>query len=71
MEMMIFPFNDDTWDENFLDSLVEPEDANENGSDEEGDEPPLPTLKSYNEVIKSLEDVKDFLESRGFFNEAT
>ncbi len=45
-------FDDDTWNENFLDSLVEPEDANENRSDEEGDEdlqPPPPTLmKSLN-----------------------
>ena len=54
-------FDDDTWEDNYLDSLI---DQKKNASDEENEpdesdedlQPPPPTIKSYSEAIKSLDD---------------
>ncbi len=65
-------FDDDTWNESFLESLcatVEDEEAD--GEEEDLDlQPPPPKLRSYREAIQSLDDVKTFLESRSCFTAA-
>ena len=68
-------FDDDTWDETFLEGLAGHNETaiTEEDSDTEDLDllPPPPKIRSCQEAIKSLEDVKKFLESRNCFTEAT
>ena len=55
----------ETWEEDFLQSLTEPDDEHSHESDEEMDIlPSPPKLASFQEAIQALEDVKHFLEHR-------
>ena len=68
-------FDGDTWDETFLEGLAGHNETaiTEEDSDTEDLDllPPPPKIRSCQEAIKSLEDVKNFLESRNCFTEAT
>ena len=65
--------DDETWQENFLESLdadvaIEEEDE----EDEEEDVlPPPPKIKSHKEAVQSLDDLKNYFESHDCFEEAT
>ena len=65
----------DTWDSNFLSQLGEDhEDVSEDEEDitmiDETPQPPILKIQTYKEALKSLEDVQQFLESRGHIEEA-
>ena len=66
---------DEQWDKNFLDSLTEEVEPVTGDVEEEEEEfnvpPPVPKLQSYKEAIRSLEDIKIFLEDRGCFEQAS
>ena len=68
-------FDDDTWDETFLEGLTgqnETAIAEEDSDTEDLDLlPPPPKIRSCQEAIRSLKGVKNFLESRNCFTEAT
>ena len=68
-------YDDDTWDETFMEELVggdnPPEEEQELSDMEDVDLLPPPLkIKTYKEVIESLEHVKNFLESHLCFTEA-
>ena len=59
----------DSWEANFLKQLQhKEEDVDE--EDEMDVEPPPPKLRNFKEAVQSLEDVQQFLESRGYIEEA-
>ena len=65
----------DSWEADFLKQLgqEEQEVADEEEDEGEGEmdvEPPPPNLQNFKEAVQSLEDVKYFLESRGYTEEA-
>jgi hypothetical protein len=64
-----FDSNDDNWEENFLAELGQPSTIEEEEEDDH-DEEPVSTLHSFSEAMKSLDNVKLFLESRGCVQEA-
>ena len=71
--LCVVDMDDEQWDKNFLDSLmeeVEPVTVNEE-EEEFNVPPPVPKLQNYKEAIQSLEDVKIFLEDRGCFELAS
>ena len=61
-------FDDDTWDQRFLESVgVQNDIENQDSDTEETDlPPPPPKIKSYHEALQSLKDVQAFLESHSF-----
>ena len=65
-------FDSNTWDANFLSQLGQQGEDSEDDDEENNDEFPLPPLKikTFEEAIKSLEDVQQFLESQGHTEEA-
>ena len=66
--------DDDQWDASFLDSLAEEQavtDDEEELEEEFNVPPPAPKLKSLQEAIQSLEDIKVYLEDHGLFDQAT
>ncbi len=55
----------ETWEEDFLQSLTEPDDEYCHESDEDMDSlPPPPKLASFQKVIQVLEDVKHKIHPR-------
>ena len=71
-------FDDETWDQTFLESLSEQTNQNEHSvEDKESDTedidllPPPLKIKTFKEAIDSLQDVKNFLENPLCFTEAT
>ena len=71
-------FNDETWDQTFLECLSEQTSQNGHSvEDEESDTkdidllPPPLKIVTFKEAIDSLQDVTNFLESRSCFYEAT
>ena len=67
-------FKDETWDDRFLECLAQSKSVVE---EEESDTeeldllPPPPKIKNCKEAMESLEEVKNFLESRDCFTEAS
>ena len=56
--------DDATWEADFMDNLGSVQDAAEEGeSDNEDLTPPPPKIKSFQEAMSTLEDVKYFFES--------
>ena len=70
-----FDISNDRWEEQFLLSLSDDTElivVDDSQSEEDLDiPPPVPTIKSYLEAAKSLEEVKVFLEGQGCFEEAS
>lgn len=65
--------DNDSWEANFLEQLGQEEQdvADEAEDEDEMDvEPPPPKLHNFKEAIQSLEDIQQFLESRGYMEEA-
>ena len=63
----------DMWDATFMSELVVgdgQEDVSEEVSEDGMAIPPVPAINSFKEAMKSLEDVQQFLESRGQMEEA-
>ena len=60
---------DENWEENFFTSITSDQHSSE---EEELDdvsfdfEPPPPKIRSFSEAIHSLEDVKSFLDAKGY-----
>ena len=68
--------DDQKWEENFMDNLVQEEIADTTEEESDVDEEfdislPSPKIKSYREAIQSLEDSQIFLDSRGCLEAAT
>ena len=64
--------DDQKWEENFMDNLVHDTTEEESDVDEEFDiSLPSSKIKSYREVIQSLERSQIFLDSRGCLEAAT
>ena len=64
--------NGDDWDANFLASLDNTEQESEAEVEEDPDpEPQISSLKSFQEVITSLDKLKLFLDNQGMMMEAT
>ena len=64
--------NGDDWDVNFLASLDNTEQESEAEVEEDPyPEPQISSLKSFQEVITSLDNVKLFLDNQGMMMEAT
>ena len=64
--------DDQKWEENFMDNLVHDTTEEESDVDEEFDiSLPSSKIKSYREVIQSLEHSQIFLDSRGCLEAAT
>ena len=67
-------FDNKQWEEQFLESLA-PSTASVNVESEPEDEvdlePPAPKLKNLGEAICNLEDVRQFLDSKGYASQAT
>ena len=62
--------DNDTWDANFLSQLGQQVEESEDDQENNESPPPLLKIQSFKEAIKSLEDVQQFLESRGHTEEA-
>ena len=66
--------DNDSWEADFLKQLGQEEqevaDEEEDGEDEMDAQPPPPKLHNFKEAVQSLEDVQQFLESRGYIEEA-
>ena len=67
--------NDDSWDQQFLASFDSESTTSGVASDPEEEEeelqPPQPKVRNFCEAIANLEDVKEFLDSKGHVVEAT
>ena len=70
-----FETDDDSWDQQFLASLESESTTSGVASDPEEEEeelqPPQPKVRNLCEAIANLEDVKEFLDSKGHVVEAT
>ena len=69
-----FETDDDSWDQQFLASLDSESTTSGVASDPEEEEelqPPQPKVRNLCEAIANLEDVKEFLDSKGHVVEAT
>ena len=68
-------FDDQNWEEAFIQSLTEPAETEQHSDEETDDEtdlpPPALKIRSFREALESLEDVRNFLESRSCFPEVT
>ena len=66
--------DNDSWEADFLKQLGQEEqevgDEEEDGEDEMDAHPPPPKLHNFKEAVQSLEDVQQFLQSRGYIEEA-
>ena len=66
-----FEHDSDSWEADFLQQLQQQEQVEEDENEEEMDIESLPPkLKNFKEAVQSLEDVQQFLESRGYTKEA-
>ena len=68
-----FEVDDEQWEEQFF-SSIEPTHSTSSCIESEDEleiEPPPPKLKNLGEAVKNLEDVQEFLDSKGYISEAT
>ena len=63
MERTPSQYDDATWEEDFLERLGQEESEPEE-EDREGQQQPIPKLKTFKEAISALEDVQSFVEDR-------
>ena len=69
-------FADETWEDEFMDSLgpnskIPSIDSDSDPEEDTTDkEEPVPRIKTFHEAITTIEDVRTFLESKGYTSEA-
>ena len=68
-----FEFDNEQWEEQFFSSIDPTHSASScfESEDEAEIEPPPPKLRNLGEAVRNLEDVQEFLDSKGYITEAT